>query len=216
MYKNNKTNTIDIEEKFNSISHGIAAPVALFGLIILIIFSIKSNKDWGLFSSTVYGLSLLITYISSTIYHAVSEKQMKHIFRVLDHSSIFILIAGSYTPVLLISIGGNIGWSMFIAQWSIAVFGIIFKIFYTGKYEFISILLYLIMGWMAVFHWNHLINSISETAFKLLLSGGIAYTAGILFYLFDYKFKYFHFIWHLFVIIASALHYIMILKYVII
>ena len=141
---------------------------------------------------------------------------MKHVFRVLDHSSIFILIAGSYTPVLLISIGGNIGWSMFIAQWSMAIFGIIFKIRYTGKYEFISILLYLTMGWMAVFQWDHLINSISEPAFKLLLSGGLAYTIGILFYLFDYKFKYFHFIWHLFVIIASALHYMMILKYVII
>ena len=105
---------------------------------------------------------------------------------------------------------------MFIAQWIIAIFGIIFKIRYTGKYEFISILLYLTMGWMAVFQWDHLISSISEPAFKLLLSGGLAYTIGILFYLFDYKFKYFHFIWHLFVIIASALHYMMILKYVII
>ncbi len=216
MDNNNKTKTLSIEEKLNSISHGIGAIGALFGLVILIIFSIKSNKDWALFSSVVYGVGLLLTYISSTIYHAISKKKMKHVFRVLDHSSIFILIAGSYTPVLLISIGGNIGWSMFIAQWSIAIFGIIFKIRYTGKYEFISILLYLTMGWMAVFQWDHLINSISEPAFKLLLSGGLAYTIGILFYLFDYKFKYFHFIWHLFVIIASALHYMMILKYVII
>ena len=208
-----KVNQKHIEETLNSLSHGIAALVSIIGFIGLITIR-SSTQNLALFSTIVYGLSLIILYTSSTIYHVVKNKKTKQILRILDHCSIFILIAGTYTPILLISIGGNTGWWIFGIQWILALIGIIFKIFYTGKYEGISITIYLIMGWMIVFKWNDLTSTISESAFHLLLGGGIIYTIGIIFYLFDSKIKYFHFIWHLFVITGSALHYTLIFKYV--
>ena len=206
---------MDIEEKLNSISHGIAAIFSIFGFSLLIKYSLQSNKDWTIFSSIIYGISLTLVYTSSTLYHLIQKKKLKHIFRILDHCSIFLLIAGTYTPVLLVLISGSIGWWFFGIQWLFVLIGIYFKIYYTGKYETLSILLYLLMGWMVVFKWDILTGVISNSAFTLLLGGGIAYSIGIVFYLFDTKIKYFHFIWHLFVITGSLLHYIMILKYVI-
>jgi hemolysin III len=203
-----------IEETLNSISHGMAALASIIGFIGLIIFS-SSNQDWVLFSTIVYGLSLIILYTSSTLYHGLRNEKTKHVFRILDHCSIFILIAGTYTPVLLISIGGSTGWWIFGIQWTLVLIGFIFKIFYAGKYEAVSILMYIIMGWMIIFKWNDLTSVISDSSFNLLLGGGITYTIGIFFYLLDSKIKYFHFIWHLFVITGSTLHYTMIFKYVV-
>ena len=202
-----------IEEILNSVSHGIAAIASIVGLIALIINS--SKQEWMLFSVIVYGSSLIILYTFSTLYHGVRNERIKHLFRILDHCSIFILIAGTYTPILLISIGGSTGWWIFGIQWILVLIGCVFKIFYTGKYESISILIYLLMGWMIVFKWNHLTKTISNSAFDMLLAGGIIYTIGIIFYLLDSKIRYFHFIWHLFVITGSAIHYAMILKYII-
>jgi hemolysin III len=138
------------------------------------------------------------------------------VFHILDHCGIFLLIAGTYTPVLLISIGGATGWVLFGVQWTMALIGIVLKIFYTGKYDLISTLIYALMGWMVVIRWRDLLESIPDAAFQLLLAGGIAYTVGIVFYLLDSRIKYSHFIWHLFVMAGSILHYIMIIKYVII
>ena len=202
-----------IEEILNSTSHGIAAIASVIGCILLIRSS--SNQEWVLFSTIVYGLSLVILYTSSALYHGLRNKKIKHLFRIFDHCSIFILIAGTYTPVLLISINGSTGFWMFGIQWIFVLIGIIFKVFYTGKYEGLSILMYIVMGWMVIFKWNDLISVISDSAFYLLLGGGITYTIGIFFYLLDSKIKYFHFIWHLFVIAGSTLHYIMIFKYII-
>jgi len=209
MNKNQK----HIEEILNSVSHGIAAIVSIIGLIALIIKS--SKQDWMLFSAIVYGASLIILYTSSALYHAFKNKKIKHIFRILDHCSIFILIAGTYTPILLISIDSSTGWWIFGIQWTLVFIGFIFKLFYIGKYEITSILIYIIMGWMVVFKWDDVTNVMSVSAFNLLLTGGIIYTIGIFFYLFDSKIKYFHFVWHLFVITGSILHYIVIFKYVI-
>ncbi len=207
---------INKEEMLNTISHGIAAILSIIGFIILIKFSKESGKTVVYFCSTIYGLSLITMYVSSTLYHSSKNTEVKKILRVIDHCSIYVLIAGSYTPILLITMSGSTTWWLFYTQWILVIIGIIFKIFYTGKFEFLSMFIYLIMGWMIVFKWNHLINSISNEAFNLLLSGGIIYTVGIFFYLLDTKIKYFHFIWHLFVIAGSILHYIMILKHVII
>ena len=207
---------INKEEMLNTISHGIAAIFSIIGFIILIKFSKESGKTVVYFCSTIYGLSLIIMYASSTLYHYSKNIEVKKILRVIDHCSIYILIAGSYTPILLITMSGPTTWWLFYTQWILVLIGIIFKIFYTGKFEALSMFIYLIMGWMIVFKWDHLINSISSEAFNLLLSGGIIYTIGIFFYLLDTKIKYFHFIWHLFVIAGSTLHYIMILKHVII
>ncbi len=206
-------NQQNIEEILNSLSHGIAAIVSTIGCILLII-NCNSNQEWALFSAIIYGLSLIILYTSSALYHSVNNKELKHIFRILDHCSIFFLIAGTYTPVLLISIGGKIGWCMFAIQSVFVLVGCIFKFFYTGRYEGISILMYILMGWMIIIKWDYLVNTISNSAFNLLISGGSMYTIGVLFYLLDEKIKYFHFIWHLFVIAGSMLHYIMIYQYV--
>ena len=202
-----------IEETLNSISHGFAAIASVIGFIALTLNS--SKQEWVLFSSIVYGLSLIILYTCSTLYHWSRNKKIKHVLRIADHCSIFILIAGTYTPILLISIGGSVGWYFFGIQWALVLIGIVLKLFYTGKYEIISVLIYITMGWMVIFKWDYLTNSISDTAFNLLLAGGIIYTIGILFYLLDSKIKYFHFVWHLFVITGSVLHYIVIFKYVI-
>ena len=201
------------EEILNYASHGIAAIASIFGIIVLIINS--SKQEWSLFSAIVYGSSLIILYTFSTLYHMATNQKIKHIYRIIDHCSIFVLIAGTYTPILLVSIRGSTGWWMFGIQWSLVLIGLIFKLFYTGKYESISLLIYIIMGWMIVFKWNYLTSAISDSAFYLLLAGGIIYTIGIFFYLLDSKIKYFHFVWHLFVIIGSTLHYVMIFKYVI-
>ena len=209
MYKKNKY----IEERLNSTSHGVAAGGSIIGLIALIMKS--SDQEWMLFSSIAYGLSLIILYAFSSLYHAIRNEKIKHVFRILDHCSIFILIAGTYTPVLLISIGGSTGWLIFGIQWTLVLIGSILKLFYTGKKEGISILIYIIMGWMIVLKWNYLTNVMPTSAFNLLLAGGIIYTIGIFFYLLDSKIKYFHFVWHLFVITGSILHYILIFKYVI-
>ena len=137
-------------------------------------------------------------------------------FHILDHCGIYLLIAGSYTPVLLVSIGGTTGWVLFAIQWAFAAVGIVIKVFYTGKYDLISTLMYAVMGWMIVIRWQDLVDAIPSPALMLLLAGGISYTAGIVFYLLDTRMKYLHFVWHLFVMTGSVLHFIMIVKYVIV
>ncbi|MAQ32373.1 MAG: hypothetical protein CMD26_06585 [Flavobacteriales bacterium] len=206
----------DREEILNTISHGVAAICSVIGFIILIKFSKESGEIVVFYSSIIYGLSLIIMYTSSTIYHSSKNIKTKKILRILDHCSIYVFIAGSYTPILLIAMSGPATWWLFSAQWILVLIGIIFKIFYTGKLESLSMFIYLVMGWMIVFKWDLLVNSTSGEALNLLLYGGIIYTIGVFFYLLDTKIKYFHFIWHLFVIIGSILHYIMILKHVVI
>ena len=206
----------DTEEWFNSISHGVTALAAILGLVFLIILGVSSLKDFTLFSSIVYGLSLVSLYTFSTFYHGLRHGKAKNVFHILDHCGIYILIAGSYTPVLLVSIGGTTGWVLFAIQWAFAGVGIVIKVFYTGKYDLISTLMYAVMGWMIVIRWQDLVDAIPSPALMLLLAGGISYTAGIVFYLLDTRMKYLHFVWHLFVMTGSVLHFIMIVKYVIV
>ncbi|MBN96323.1 MAG: hemolysin III family protein [Flavobacteriaceae bacterium] len=205
-----------LEEGFNSLSHGITAVMAIAGLVILIVFGVQSDKDWSLFSGLVYGCSLLLLYTFSALYHGLRNKKIKHLFNILDHCGIYLLIAGTYTPVVLISIGGLTGWIYFGIQWGMALFGIILKIFYTGKYNLISTLIYALMGWVIIFKIELVKTILAPTPYCLLLCGGLAYTVGIAFYLLDYRMKFSHFIWHLFVMLGSILHYMMIVGYVIV
>lgn len=205
-----------LEERFNSLSHGITAVMAIAGLVILIVFGVQSDKDWSLFSGLVYGCSLLLLYTFSALYHGLRNKKTKHLFNILDHCGIYLLIAGTYTPVVLISIGGLTGWIYFGIQWGMALFGIILKIFYTGKYNLISTLIYALMGWVIIFKIELVKTILAPTPYCLLLCGGLAYTVGIAFYLLDYRMKFSHFIWHLFVMLGSILHYMMIVGYVIV
>ena len=215
MATNIKSQT-SLEERFNSLSHGITAVMGIAGLVILIVFGVQSDKDWSLFSGLVYGCSLLLLYTFSALYHGLRNKKTKHLFKILDHCGIYLLIAGTYTPVVLISIGGLTGWIYFGIQWGMALFGIILKIFYTGKYNLISTLMYALMGWVIIFKIELVKTILAPTPYCLLLCGGLAYTVGIAFYLLDYRMKFSHFTWHLFVILGSILHYIMIVGYVIV
>ncbi len=208
-----KTQT-NLEEWFNTLSHGVTAIAAIGGFIVLIIFGAQSNKEWSLFSALFYGSSLVLLYTFSSIYHGLRHEKAKRVFNVLDHCGIYLLIAGTYTPVLLISIGGTTGWIFFSIQWGMALIGIILKIFYTGKYKLISTLMYALMGWIIIFKIEVVKALLPTPAFWLLASGGFAYTVGIVFYIIDQKMKLAHFIWHLFVIIGSILHFIMMVMYI--
>jgi hemolysin III len=203
-----------LEEWFNMMSHGITGLCAIGGFVVLIVFGAQSDKDWSLFSALFYGGSLVLLYTFSSIYHGLRHKKAKRIFNILDHCGIYLLIAGTYTPVLLITIGGSLGWILFGIQWSMAVIGILLKVFYTGRFNLISTLMYAIMGWIVIFKIDLLKLLLPESAFWLLASGGIAYTLGIVFYIIDYRIKMAHFIWHLFVMAGSILHYLMMVMYI--
>ena len=202
------------EEWFNTLSHGITLLTAIGGMSVLIVFGAISDKQWTLFSALVYGISLVLLYAASSLYHGIQHEKAKRIFNVFDHCSIYLLIAGTYTPVALITIGGEIGWWFFGIQWALAFTGIILKIFFIGRFETISVIMYAVMGWMAIVKAETLYISLPAPAFWLLLSGGVAYTIGIVFYVIDTRMKLAHFIWHLFVMAGSILHYLMMALYV--
>ncbi|MFT6882704.1 MAG: hemolysin III [Marinoscillum sp.] len=204
----------NLEEWFNFMSHGITGVTAIGGMVVLIVFGAQSDKDWSLFSALFYGVSLVLLYTFSTIYHALRHRTAKHVFNILDHCGIYLLIAGTYTPVLLITIGGTVGWTFFAIQWGMAVIGIILKVFYTGKFKIISTLMYAFMGWIIVFKIDLVRALMPDPAFWLLASGGLAYTVGIIFYIIDYRMKMAHFIWHLFVMAGSILHFLMMVLYI--
>lgn len=203
------------EELLNTLSHGITALTAIGGFIVLVVFGALSEKQWSLFSAIFYGLSMVALYTFSTLYHGLRHEKAKRFFNILDHCGIFLLIAGTYTPMLLVAIGGVTGWVIFGIQWGLALIGTVLKIFYTGRFRLASTLIYIFMGWIIVFQWNTLVSSIGDQAFWLLVSGGLAYTVGTIFYMIDGRLKYSHFIWHLFVMAGSILHYLMIIIYVI-
>lgn len=201
------------EEKLNAWSHGLGVALGIAGLIVLIIYN-KSETPWSLFSVIVYGISIILLFSASTFYHAVKGKKRKHYFRIIDHISIYILIAGTYTPVLLISLPNSLGWTLFWTVWGIAAFGVILKLFFTGKFELFSTLLYLVMGWLIVFDFANLTNAVGSNGVFWLFSGGLFYTVGILFYAIQ-KIPYNHVIWHMFVLGGAICHFFMIFGYVI-
>ena len=204
----------DLEELLNALSHGLTALCAVAGSIVLISISIQNPKAWSLFSAIVYGLSLIALYSFSAFYHASKQPKTKRLFKILDHSGIFLLIAGSYTPVLLLALGGKVGWIFFASQWTMAGIGITLKIFYAGRFKGASTFIYALMGWSIVLKLGLLMASIPPQALELLALSGFAYTVGIIFYTLDSRIKYGHFIWHLFVIAGSIFHYYMLVAYI--
>jgi hemolysin III len=204
------------EERLNSLSHGITAVAAIGGLVVLLWLGFKSEREWSMFSAILYGISLLALFTFSSFYHGLKNQKAKKVFKILDHSGIFLLIAGSYTPVLLISIGGVTGWVFFGIQWGMALVGIILKIFYVGKFKGLSTAIYAVMGWIVIFKIELVKELLPPPAFWLLAAGGMAYTVGIIFYTLDSRIKYSHFVWHLFVMAGSIIHFIMIVKYVLV
>ncbi len=193
------------EERLNTISHGLGAILALIGLFLML--SKNNGKTaFATFAIVLYNVTLITMLVVSAGYHLVNDPRLKQRLRILDHINIYYLIAGTYTPVALITLVDGNGWPLFFVVWGIAAFGTLFKIFYTGKLEFLSLLLYLLMGWLIVIDFSSLMELTSTLGIRLLMLGGSFYTLGILFYALE-KIPYNHFIWHLFVLGGAASHW---------
>lgn len=201
-----------LEEQLNTFSHAIGAVLGIVGLIILV--SKQVNAPWSLFSVLVYGLSIIVLFSASTLYHAAKTEKRKHYFRIVDHISIYLLIAGTYTPVLLLTLSDSKGWPLFYTVWGIAAFGVFLKLFFTGRFEVFSTLLYLVMGWLIVFDFSVLAERMDTNGLLFLFAGGLFYTVGIVFYAIN-KIPYNHVIWHVFVLAGAISHYFMILWFVV-
>ncbi|MBA3722001.1 MAG: hemolysin III family protein [Parachlamydiaceae bacterium] len=198
------------DEWANSLTHGIGFVLSLVGFMFLLQSPMMEGNHWKLFSFTIYGFSLVLLYGASTFYHACKNRQLKHALRLLDHCAIYILIAGSYTPFTLVSMQGFWGWTLFALVWMIAIVGIIFKCFYIGRFVRLSTCLYLAMGWLIVIAIEPLMNSLSFEGLCWIAAGGLFYTSGIIFFLLDAK-RFFHAIWHLFVLGGSVCHFFAVL-----
>ncbi|MFP7296499.1 PAQR family membrane homeostasis protein TrhA [Neobacillus niacini] len=201
------------EEAANAITHGIGAILSIAALVILIVFSTLYGNAWHIVSFTIYGASMFILYMSSTLVHSFPEGKTKDLFEIFDHSSIYFFIAGTYTPFLLVVIRGTLGWSLFGVVWGLAIAGTIFKCFFTKKYLFTSTILYVVMGWLMVFAWKPLTAALPAEGLAYLMIGGLLYTFGAIFYVWR-GFRYHHAIWHLFVIAGTLLHFFCVLFYV--
>ena len=201
------------EEIANSITHGIGATLATAALTILVVFATLKGDAWRVVSFSIYGASLVILYTSSTLFHAFTNKKMKRYFRIMDLSAIFLLIAGTYTPITLLPLRGTgWGWTMFGLIWGMAIIGILFKTFFYGKYEKLSIIFYALMGWLVVIAIKPMLAILPAGLLIWILIGGLSYTIGIIFLAWT-KFPYSHTIWHLFVLGGSILHFFGILFY---
>ncbi len=200
------------EEIANAITHGIGALLSLAGLVLLIVFSSMKGTAWHVVSFTIYGVSMLLLYSCSTLVHSFKEGKIKDLFEFFDHSSIYIYIAGTYTPFMLIAIRGSLGWSLFGVVWGIALLGVVFKAFFVKRFLFMSTIFYLIMGWLIVIAWGPLVAAVPNPGIVLLVTGGLLYTLGTVFYVWR-AFPYHHAIWHLFVLAGSVTHFFAILLY---
>ncbi len=200
-------------EKFNAWTHLVGAALALAGAVWLLMLALPSGDPWKVFSVAVYGVTLVILYSASTLYHSVRGRA-KRIFQKLDHLSIYLLIAGSYTPFCLVTLRGPWGWSLFAIVWTLAVGGMVQEIKPRSEARVMSLVIYAVMGWIVLVAIQPLIAGLGMAGFIWLAAGGILYTVGIIFYAFDERFRHWHGIWHLFVMAGSLAHFIAILRYV--
>lgn len=196
------------EEKLNAISHGLGIVLGVFGLFFLLAKNTQKTT-YATLSILIYSFCFIVLFSASTLYHSVTNFKLKQKFRIIDHISIYLLIAGTYTPVALINLEAGNGWLIFYIVWTFALIGTILKIFFTGKFEVISLLLYLAMGWLIVLDFQNLLDNTSMLGIQLLFLGGAFYTLGIIFYAWK-RIPYNHFIWHLFVLGGAISHWLFI------
>lgn len=199
----------------NSITHAVGAVASIVGLVILVVFSAPRGNPIDIAAVTIFGVSLVTLYTASTLYHTVPEGPLKDAFKVFDHASIFLLIAGTYTPIAAIALIDSVGVTILALIWSMAIAGIVFKLFLTGKHKKISVGLYLAMGWLVLAFGKSALAALSTEAVTLIAAGGLSYSIGVIFYLWE-KLPFSHAIWHLFVLGGSVLHYFAILLYIVI
>jgi hemolysin III len=201
------------EEIANAITHGIGFLLSIPALVMLIIFAVERGTAWHIVSFTIFGVSMILLYLFSTMLHSFKPSKAKNIFAILDHSAIYVLIAGTYTPLMLVSLRNTLGWTLFGIIWGLAIIGIVFKCYFVQRYQIVSTLFYVIMGWLVIIAIKPLYLSLSGAGFRLLLTGGILYSIGAIFYVWN-KLPYNHAIWHLFVLAGSGFMYFCVLFYV--
>lgn len=199
------------EEIANAITHAAGALLAIAGLVLLVVFSALAGSAWHVTSFSIFGATLTVLYVMSTLYHSLTSTRVKRLFRKFDHMSIFLLIAGTYTPFCLTALRSWIGWVLFGVVWSCAIGGIVLKAFHTGKKEILSTILYILMGWMVIFFIKPVYLYMSGIGFTFLIAGGILYTLGAFFFVRD-KIPFNHSIWHLFVLGGSIFHFFAVLS----
>jgi len=201
------------EEIANAITHGIGSLLSVAALTVLIIFASIYGSIWHVVSFAVFGTTMLLLYLSSTLVHSFPEGKLKDLFEIFDHTSIYLFIAGTYTPFTLAVIKGPLGWSLFGTVWGIALCGAVFKSFFTKKFLYLSTVFYIAMGWIIVIAWKPLMTGLPLGGILLLVAGGLAYTLGTVFYVWR-GFRYHHMVWHLFVLAGSACHFFAVLLFV--
>ncbi len=202
-----------IEEKINIATHGFGFLLSIAAVTLMVVFASIKGNAWHIVSSAIYGSSLVILYLASTLFHSAKKQEIRNRLNVFDHASIYVLIAGTYTPFLLVTLNGPWGWSLFGVVWGIAIAGVILKIFFTGQKQVLSTIGYVLMGWVIVIAIKPLINNIETAGLWWLIAGGITYTAGAVFYLFK-KVPFNHAIFHVFVLGGSVCHFVAVFWYV--
>lgn len=202
------------EEIANSITHGIGTALSIAGLTLLLVLAAIYGDVWRVVSFAIYGVTLILAYLASTLYHSLQPPRVKHIFRIIDHAAIYLLIAGTYTPFLLVGMRGVWGWTLLVVIWLLALIGVAFKIFAIHRMPMLSTFAYIAMGWLCVAAFNEMLVRIPPGGIAWLVTGGVLYTVGVIFYVWR-SLPYNHAIWHMFVLGGSACHYFAILFYLV-
>jgi hemolysin III len=203
----------DGEELANAITHGIGVVLSVAALVLLVTFASRYGDAWGVTSGAIFGTALVALYSASTVYHSLRSERAKRFCRKLDHASIFLLIAGTYTPFMLVSLRGPWGWSLFGVVWGLCITGMILKFFLAGRFRVVSTLIYILTGWLIMIAIKPLVAALPAGGVWLLAAGGLCYTGGTVFYLWK-SLRYHHAIWHLFVLAGSICHFFSVFKYV--
>jgi hemolysin III len=194
------------EELLNSITHGFGLALSVAGFLVLLALSIMRGDAWHVAGCSIFGATLIFLYGASTLYHSFQALHLRRVLRTLDHSAIFLLIAGTYTPFTLVNLRGSWGWSLLAAVWTLAVIGIVFKVFFVDRFAVVSTAIYLLMGWLGVVAIKPILLLLPTSGFIWLVAGGLAYTVGVVFFACR-RVPYNHAIWHVFVLAGSICHY---------
>jgi hemolysin III len=201
---------VSFEELANTVTHGIGLVLSVGGFVALLVLAVKRGGLWPIVSCAIYGSTLVCLYAASTLCHGAPSPRLRRIFLIFDHCAIYLLIAGTYTPFLLVNLRGGWGWSLFGVMWGLAVAGVLFQLGFVNRFPMVSTSLYVLMGWLGVIAIKPMLAHVPVDALVWLLAGGLAYTVGVVFYAWK-KLPYHHMIWHIFVMAGSAFHYVAIL-----
>ncbi len=201
------------EEIANSVIHGIGTALSAAALALLITFAVRAADDWKLAGGIVFGVTLFLEFAASTLYHSFPQPRVKHVFKILDHAGIYLLIAGTYTPFILVTLRDSGYWWMLAVVWAMAVAGIVAEAFWVYRPKWVSVVVYLVMGWLVVVAIRPLASHLAEPGVWLLAAGGLAYTFGTIFYVLK-QVRYSHAIWHLFVLGGAVCHFLVVAVYV--